>query len=106
MGGIIGTVVGLTCAVVAVAWTARRNKRAGSLKPITEALGLGSVRSAVGVERAAVGDAARLAFPLFIVFAVAYVFATVGGMQAGVLAGIAGAIYGSCAALAGRRLGR
>ena len=106
MGGLIGTIVGVTCAAVAVGWTARRNRRAGSPRPITEALGLGFARSSVGVERAATGDAARLAFPLFAVFAVGDALVTVGGMQAGVLAGTAGAIYGFCAALAGRRLGR
>ena len=106
MGGLIGTIVGLTCAALAVAWTARRNSRAGSVKPIAEAFGLGAARSSVGVERAATRDAARLAFPLFAVFTVAYVFATVGDTQAGVIAATAGALYGSCAALAGRRLGR
>ena len=106
MGGLMGTIVGVTCAVVAVASTTRRNKRDGSSKPIMEALGLDSARSSVGVERAATSAAARLAFPVFTVFAVAYVLVTVGDMQAGVLAGTAAAIYGSCAALAGRRLGR
>ena len=106
MGGLIGAIVGLACAAAAVTWTARLNRRAGSSKPIIEALGLGATRSASGVERAAAGDAARLAFPLFAVFAVFYVLVTIGGMQAGVLGGTAGAIYGFCAALSGRRLGR
>ena len=106
MGGLVGALVGLTCAAAAVIWTARRNKRAGSSKPLIEALGLGAARSSSGVERAAAGDAARLAFPLFAVFTVTYVLITAGGMEAGVLGGTAGAIYGSCAALAGRRLGR
>lgn len=106
MGGLIGMTVGLACAVIAVAWTARRNRLAGSSKPVAEAVGLGRSRSSLGVERVATGDAARLAFPLFVAFAVAYVLVAAGGMPAGVLGGAAGAIYGSCAALAGRRLGR
>ena len=106
MGGLIGVIAGLACAAAAVAWTARLNRRAGSSKPIFEALGLGAARSASGVERAAAGDAARFAFPLFAIFAVLYVLVTIGGMEAGVLGGTAGAIYGCCAAFAGRRLGR
>ena len=106
MGGLIGAIVGLTCAAVAVTWTERSNRRAGSSKPVLEALGLGAARSASGVERAAAGDAARLAFPLFAVFAVSDVLVTIGGTEAGVLGGTAGAIYGCCAAISGRRLGR
>ena len=106
MGGLIGAIVGLVCAVAAAALTVRRNKRAGSSRPVAEALGFGVSRSALGVERAATRDAARFAFPLFAVFAVTYVSVTTGGMEAGVLGGTAGAIYGCCAAFTGRRLGR
>jgi hypothetical protein len=106
MGGLIGAIVGLVCATAAVAWTARRNRRAGAARPVVEALGLGDGRSALGVERAASRDAARLAFPVFALFAVVFALAFLGSRQAGVLAAAAGVIYGSCAALAGRRLGR
>ena len=106
MGGLIGVTIGLVFAVLAASWTVRSNRRAGSTHPVADALGFGVTRSTFGVERAATRDAARLAYPLFALFSVIYVFATGGGTAAGVLAGTAGAIYGCCTALAARRLGR
>lgn len=106
MGGLIGIIVGLACAVAAAAWTVRQNMRAGSSKPLAEALGFGVKRSRAGIERAVTRDAGRYAFPLFAVFAVTYVLVNTGSTEAGVIAGTAGAIYGSCAAFAGHRLRR
>ena len=103
VGGIVGLVVGLVCAVVAIGWTARQNRRAGSSRPLIAALGLGASRSSAGIERVVRAEAARLAFPLYAAFTVTFVWMTAGSSAAGVLAGIAGGLYGLCAAHAGRR---
>ena len=103
IGGILGAAMGLACAVLAISWNVRQRKREGSSRPIAEALGFGATRSAAGLERAVRTQAARIAFPLYAVFAVTFVWATVGSYTAGVLGGVAGALYGTSIALTARR---
>jgi hypothetical protein len=103
IGGIVGAAIGVACALAAISWNVRRNKRAGSTRPIAEAFGWGAARSAAGIERAARSQAARIAFPVYAVFAVAFAWVTTGSSAAGVLGGVAGAIYGMSAALTARR---
>ena len=106
IGGIIGATLGLVCAVAAITWNVRQNKRAGAARPVAEALGLGAARSSVGIERAIASQAARIAFPLYAAFAVTFTWVNAGSSAAGVLGGVAGATYGMCAAFTGRRLAR
>lgn len=104
IGGIVGVAIGVICALVAISSSVRRNKRQGSSRPVAEALGLGTMRSSAGIERAVRLQAARIAFPLYAVFAVTFAWITAGSRSAGVLGGVAGAVYGISSALSARRI--
>jgi hypothetical protein len=103
IGGIVGVAIGVACALVAISSSVRRNKKLGSSQPVAEALGLGTARSSAGIERAVKLQAARIAFPLYTVFAVTFTWISAGSRSAGVLAGVAGALYGISIALSARR---
>jgi hypothetical protein len=101
-GGVLGTLVGLTSATVAIGFNVWLRRRHGDPEPLRSVLGL----RPEGVERAIHGLASKVAFPVYAVIVASYLLAQGDSTTAGILAGCAGATYGLSSAWAATRLGQ
>jgi hypothetical protein len=100
--GLAGAMVGVASATLAWRLEVRRRRAVGELATARAIL----FGSRLGVERAAMSQAAAVTLPAYVLVVAVAAAVELGSAAAGVITGLAGFMYGTTCAVASRRLGR